>query len=395
MKTLMILGAAYSQVPLIQAAKELGYRTIVVGVKGNYPGLAIADEVCYTDIKDKEGVLKIAEENNIAGVTSCGMDTSLITIGYVCDKMGLCGLTEEAAHISTNKYLMKCTLINSGVNTSKFYKVSNVEDLESAIKNLNMPLIVKAVDLQGSQGVNIARTKKEVFEGYERTMRDTKEKYCIIEEFIEGEEFGAEAFVKNGEILFVLPHGRKPYMSYAAIPIGHHAPLILGQDIIEQAEVQVELAIRAMGLNNCAVNADLIVKDGKVSIIEITGRAGGVFLTDLVSIYYGINYHKMIDMLAVGENPYEIFDNRNKNYTAFASRMLISENDGVVKDIINKTIYDNDIYDLSLDISVGSTVKKFNNLRNKIGHVIVKGDTVDYCLNRIEDVISNINIILE
>lgn len=42
----MILGAAYWQVPIIQSAKELGYRTIVVGIKGNYPGIAIADEVC-------------------------------------------------------------------------------------------------------------------------------------------------------------------------------------------------------------------------------------------------------------------------------------------------------------------------------------------------------------
>ena len=46
MKKLMILGAAASQVPLISAAKRLGYKTIVTSIPGDYPGFTYADVCC-------------------------------------------------------------------------------------------------------------------------------------------------------------------------------------------------------------------------------------------------------------------------------------------------------------------------------------------------------------
>lgn len=58
----MILGANYAQVPLIQNSKDLGYRAIVIGIKGNYSGIPLADGICYIDIKDKDGALKVAQE---------------------------------------------------------------------------------------------------------------------------------------------------------------------------------------------------------------------------------------------------------------------------------------------------------------------------------------------
>lgn len=42
-------------------------------------------------------------------------------------------------------------------------------------------------------------------------MKLTKRSYCIVEEFIEGWEFGAQAFVYNNEVLFVMPHGDRKY----------------------------------------------------------------------------------------------------------------------------------------------------------------------------------------
>ena len=49
MKKVMILGAGTYQVPLIKKAKEMGLYTIVVSIKGNYPGFSIADEMCYQE----------------------------------------------------------------------------------------------------------------------------------------------------------------------------------------------------------------------------------------------------------------------------------------------------------------------------------------------------------
>ena len=47
MKKLMIMGAGIYQVPLIRKAKDMGIYTIAVSIPGNYPGFAVADEVCH------------------------------------------------------------------------------------------------------------------------------------------------------------------------------------------------------------------------------------------------------------------------------------------------------------------------------------------------------------
>lgn len=49
-----------------------------------------------------------------------------------------------------------------------------------------------------------------------------------------------------------------------------------------------------MGLNNCAINADFILKDDKTYVLELGGRSGATCLAELVSIYYGYDYYEKL-----------------------------------------------------------------------------------------------------
>ena len=44
MRKLMILGAAYTQIPLFEAAKRLGVRTVAASIPGDWPCFDLADE---------------------------------------------------------------------------------------------------------------------------------------------------------------------------------------------------------------------------------------------------------------------------------------------------------------------------------------------------------------
>lgn len=159
-----------------------------------------------------------------------------------------------------------------GVNTARFLKISEESELVKVAENLNFPLIVKAVDLQASRGIVVARNKEELLDGFRYAMNATKENFCIVEEFIEGEEFGAQAFVYNGNVKFVLPHGDYTFMNHTALPVGHFAPMNFDNVKIRKIREQCELAIKAVGLDNCAVNIDMIYKNEKVYMIELTGQ---------------------------------------------------------------------------------------------------------------------------
>lgn len=394
-KRLLVLGAGRGQVDLIKTAKEMGHSVVVTTLSDDYPGVKEADEVCYVDMSDPKEVLNKSKELNIDGIVTACNDIGISSVGYVCDVLGLKGLTKAAADRCNNKFLMKEVLINKNVPTAKFVKVNNILDLKDTIKSLGYPIVVKAVDLQGSRGVYICYNDAETYSAFENCMSQTKQDFCIVEEFIDGYEFGAEAFVFNGEIIFVLPHGRNVYMSSTTVPIGHYAPFEAEESIIQQTEKIVYDSIKAMEIDNCALNFDLMEKEGKVYVIELTGRAGANCLPELVSLYYGINYYEMIVSAALNEKPKEIFEKRNSISVANASRMLLSEKSGVIKEIIDKNdINDPEIKQIRFFVNKGDLVRKFTNSNDCIAQVIVVGKNYDECNMKIEGIKQNIEVII-
>ncbi len=393
MKKIMILGAGIYQVPLIKTAKRLGVYTIVVSIPGHYPGFAIADKVYYENTTDYEKVLEIAKEEQIDGIVTAGTDVAVITIGKVCDEMGLCGLSFEAAQIAANKLLMKTKYEEYGVRTAKFREIPlDVSDVAERVKGLSFPLIFKSVDSSGSRG--IVRVDSEAgFDGALANVKaNTRSDYFIVEEFIEGEEFGAQAFVYHGKLVFIIPHGDYVFHGDTGVPIGHFAPYDLSEEIIEDAKEQLAGAVKAMGLDNCAINADFILKDGKTYVLELGGRSGATCLAELVSIYYGFDYYEKILRTALGE---DVVFECDRQKTPNASMLLMSEKDGHIKSQTNENEENPDIYEIQFDYQPGDEVHKFHVGPHRIGHVVTKGETLDAAVKTLHAALDQIHIVVD
>ena len=123
----MILGASIYQVPLIKTAKKLGLYTIVASIPGEYPGFAIADKVYEINTTDKEAICRVCEEEQVDGICTTGTDVAVATIGYVCERLHLAGLSEHAAMLATDKAKMKEAFREGGVSASAFYRAESYE----------------------------------------------------------------------------------------------------------------------------------------------------------------------------------------------------------------------------------------------------------------------------
>lgn len=199
MKKLMIMGAGTYQVPLIRAAKAMGIYTIAVSIPGKYPGFAYADEVLHINTVDSEAVLQAARERNIDGICTAGTDVAVMTIGRVNDALGLSGISYEAARLACDKVLMKRCYEENGVRTAKYRKVYFNEDVNQKIEGLEYPLIVKIVDSSGSRGITRVDRPSQLQGAIRNAQAFTHKDYYIVEEFIVGREFGAQAFVMDGD----------------------------------------------------------------------------------------------------------------------------------------------------------------------------------------------------
>lgn len=391
MKKLMILGASYSQLPLYEAAKKLGVATVAASIPGDWPGFQAADEFTYTDISDPEAVLKAAREFQVDGVTTCCLDTGVRAVGYVCQRLGFKGMTEKAADVSSNKLKMKEAFMAGGVSCARHICIRSRRQLETALESLKFPVVLKAVDLMGSRGIFRCDSKEEAFQRYPDTMAATGKDYCLVEEFIEGEVLGCEAMISDGKLLYCLPNNIDAFQSYVPTPVGHSVPYRKMESLGKEVERQVMLAIRAVGLDNCAVNCDLIEKEGKIYVIEITGRAGATCLPETVGLYYGINYYEAIVRLALAMEPEKMFA-ENPPKQASLSKILTSDRAGTVSAICNHNPASQDIIDLSFNIKPGDQVKRYVNGRDRIGQIILTGRDLNACEKRLEDILSKINI---
>ena len=375
MKKIMILGAGVYQVPLILKAKEMGLYTIVVSIPGNYPGFDFADKVYYEDTTDYEKVLEIAKSENINGIVTAGTDVAVITVGKVCDEMGLCGLSFEAAQIAADKLLMKEQYEKYGVRTARFRKIFfGDEQIEEKLAELRAPLIFKAVDSSGSRGIIRVDSPAQFQETISKVKGYTKKDYFIVEEFLEGEEFGAQAFVLDGEVRFILPHGDYVFQGETGVPVGHWVPFELSDHIIDDAKHQLQLAAEAMKLNNCAMNVDFILVDGETYVLEIGGRSGATCLSEMVSTYYQFDYYKKMLEAALG------------------AKLVYSDTEGIISSQLDQNPKDEDIIEIQFDHNIGDFVSRFQIGPHRIGHVIVKAASVDQAVKKLDQVINNIEI---
>ncbi len=377
-KKIVILGGGEAQIGLIRTAKSLGIYTVVVGTEGDYPGYVIADKYITANILDKEGIVDVVRQEKADGIALCCSDIGLSTLGYVCDQTGLTGISYSSAILSSNKLEMKQAFEKCQVNTAKFRRIHLNDNYIDSVSNLKFPIILKAVNLQGSKGIYICNTPSEVPEYIAKVFVASGLDYCIAEEFLVGIEFGAQAFIYNGEIVFMIPHGdRTVHVNGSNIPIEHYVPCdAFPPTLLQKVREQINNAIKALGFNNCAVNVDLIIKDEKPYIIELSGRAGANMLPELISEYLGLDYYEMILRAALNDDPVKYYKTKcSYTHGHVLTRILYPLHDSIIH--YNKNIeYDNvkpDMY-----VCDGDRVKGLPSL-NRIGKVLVHAETIEEC----------------
>lgn len=395
MQKIIILGAGIYQVPLIRAAKQMGLYVIVVSIPGNYPGFALADKVYEINTTDKEAILSISMKEQISAIATTGTDVAVATIGYVCQKMGLTGIPFEASKLVTDKALMKEAFRRHGVTTAAFEVIHSRDEALAAFQKIGTPAILKIVDKSGSRGITRVDTEEQLLEAYTYAESCTNADHMVLERFIIGKEIGIDAFVQNGKMQLFVPHDKLVYQTNrTSVPMGHICPITASESLYETMKTETEKAIYAVGLDNCAVNLDLLVTDrDEVYVIEIAGRCGATGIPEVISGYLGIDYYAMILRNALGEsmiiNP--------KQAIPTASVLMHSESTGILQSIeydFDGVHYCNTDSAVSsagfvqLDFKPGAEVHAFENGTHRIGQAICSAETledVQRCVNRFQN----------
>lgn len=325
-KKLAIIGASYLQEPLIQKAKERGIETHVFAWKVGDVGERSADFFYPISITEKEIILEKCREIGIDGICSIASDLAAVTVNYVAEKMGLIGNPMTCVEVSTNKHHMRRCFEKNGDPSPKSILVTSVEDLDG--EEIKYPVIVKPVDRSGSRGITKLNSCDGMAEAIDRAIELGFEKFALVEEFVDGQEYSVECISWEGKHEFLALTRKYTTGEPDFIETGHLEPASVDDDTFERIKQVVFHALTSLGIMYGASHSELkILKTGEIKLIEIGGRMGGDNIgTALVELSTGYDFLGAVIDVALGIEPkYE-----KRGNSCAAIRFVFSEDDMAV-----------------------------------------------------------------
>ena len=368
----------------------MGLTTYVVSIPGDYPGIAMADVYLEADITDEQSVVAMARRHAVDGVVSASTDLAILSIGAVVDALGLPGITRETAIRSTNKIRMKEAFLAGGVPTAAWRVVSSYEEAVEASGEIGYPLMVKAVAGMGGQGITKVSAADDLRGAWDRAVHAVGGGEVILEEFMAGLEFGAQAMAVGGQLRYVVPHNDKvsppPYYS----PIGHSFPMDLDAQVEADLWDCVEKGLAALGIDNGHANVDCVLTREGVRIIEIGARVGATCLPESTMILTGMDVYRQIIDLSLGRRP----DWRVSANQPNAALYIMAPRTGTMTGfgIPSWVREDPAVYRLTMYAKPGQQVRRFTMGRDRIGEVIVTGQSAKAAEAKARAVVESIAI---
>lgn len=371
-KKIMIIGAGLLQSSIIKRAKELGYTTICVDGNPNAVGFKYADYFNVINITDEKACLEYAKEMNIDGVLTAATDYGVLTTSYISKEMNLVGNRYEVCEIIKNKYSTRKVLADNNVDSmTEFYEITNINQIDNILKDINLPVIVKPCDGSGSRGIKKISDKFDLKEACEDALECSLSKKVLIEQFIEGNEYGVESFVNDGDVNVLCIMNKTMTKDPVYAELGHCSKSGLPLSVEEEIKRKVTDTIKALGITTGSVNMDLLVDDKyNIYIIDIGARMGGNLIgSHIVPLSTGIDYIGNMIKLALGENinlERTVFDK------VIATRLLTLTPGKVkkIEDMKDIEKLDN-VEDLILNIKEGSIINEYRSNLDNCGYVVV------------------------
>ncbi len=312
-KKLMIIGANWEKVPLIQKAKKLGHFVFVTDESKFAEGFKYADKFQVINPRDLKKLLDVAKKYKPNGITADQCDYSHFAAVYIAKNLGLSNDGLTGAQLTTNKLWMREACLKDHILQPRFLSAKNFQDVEIACELIGLPIILKPTDNRGSIGVNIVRRKNQLRKSFLDTMANSHSRNVIVEAFIEGTHITVDgAFDQKGDHhnLAVASKknmkGAKPVITDVLYPANINKNL---EENIKKINLRV---VNALHLRSGLTHAEYILDNkGRCFLVEMANRGGGVLTSSvIIKNYTGIDLSELIIKNALKEK--FIFKTLNK-----------------------------------------------------------------------------------
>jgi len=301
---ILILGTSGPQVDAIRYCQERGLEVHACGHKRIGRGVELADVFNLIDIKDEEQLTRYCEENDIDYVYSVGSEIAIPAANYISKKLELPYFIEpEITDIANDKTIWRERLGSDLTGNVKYKGIKNKEELSEWGR---FPAIMKPADGQGQRGVRKVENHEEMETYFDEVMDYSGNDKMIIEEHVSGPELSVNAFVIDGELIYLQETDR---ISFADFPGGiikeHHIPSKYSfkiENLRDELYQMIQKSVDRLSIENGPIYVQLKLENEEdPKIIEITPRLDGCHIWRLIKHYSGADILDATFRLLFGE----------------------------------------------------------------------------------------------
>lgn len=401
--SILLLGGSSQQVVAIEAAKRLGYRTVLCDYLPDNPGQHVADVFYRESTTDRDRMLEVARREGVSGVLAYASDPAASSAAYVAEALGLPTNPLSAVETLGDKGRFRAHLRDNGLPCPGFITldVASCSEVASrALRALAYPVVVKPTDSSGSRGVSVVDEfdPSALKQALAHAKAHSRNGVLLAEERIAASfprVVGGDVFVVDGQVRFWgLMSCLRDQALGGLVPTGERYPA--GLDATQEQAVRacIQNLVESLGLRFGEFNVEVILGAGDVPyVLELGARAGGNMIPVQLSDVSGIDLVEANVLFAMGKAaPSLAFDG---NDACVATYVLHAREAGVFKGVSLSPGIKPFIYRTALYAQPGEQVERFDAANKALGIVFLRFGDEAQMERRLQTITDDITVEVE
>ncbi len=313
-KSIIVLGSGayrigssvefdWSSVNALQAAKKLGYRSIMINynpetVSTDYD---ISDRL-YFDELSLERVLDIIDLEQPKGVIVSvgGQIPNNLALRLQSENVNILGTSPNSIDRAEDRHKFSSMLDKLGINQPRWKELSSLEDIHQFVDNVGFPVLIRPSYVLSGAAMNVVSNINELDDFLTLAAMVSKKHPVVVSEFIEqAKEIEYDAVANNGDIVV---YAISEHIEFAGVHSGDATLVFPPQKVyfetirrIKRVAKQIAEELNITG----PFNMQFLARDNFVKVIECNLRASRSF--PFVSKVLNQNFIEMATNVMLGE----------------------------------------------------------------------------------------------
>jgi biotin carboxylase len=311
---LLVPSATYRVADFLTAARALGVEVVIGGDEAHVLQDLMGARSLQVSLDDPEATARAIVAHDAVTPIDAVLavdDRGTVAAAVASERLGLRHNAPDAVAATRDKLLMRARLGTAEVPQPAFAPIpgdAGPADVARLVETIGLPCVIKPTSLSASQGVLRADTVDDAIVVVDRVRRIVATATgatgapLLLERFVPGPEVAVEGLLTDGELSVLAVFDKPDPLDGPAF----EETIYVTPSRLDAADMKAVVsaaagACRGLGLTQGPIHAEIRVRDGRASVIEVAARTIGGLCARTLTFTTGRTLEQLVIGQALGQ----------------------------------------------------------------------------------------------